>query len=53
MSKKGDDRITPLIKTMLALMVATVAGRSGKQNIGVEAGLTRNLRCRVKRMDCH
>lgn len=29
-----------------------VAGRSGKQNIGGEAGLTKNLQCRVKRVDC-
>lgn len=29
-----------------------VAGRSGKQNIGGEAGLAKNLQCRVKRVDC-
>lgn len=30
-----------------------VAGRSGKQNIGGESGLAKNLQCRVKRVDCH
>ncbi|MBX3325623.1 MAG: hypothetical protein U0223_06470 [Nitrospira sp.] len=29
-----------------------VAGRSGKQNIGGEAGLTKNLQCRVKSVSC-
>lgn len=29
-----------------------VAGRSGKQNIGGEAGLTKNLQCRVKQVSC-
>ena len=29
-----------------------VAGRSGKQNIGGEGGLTKNLQCRVKTVSC-
>ncbi|TKB89090.1 MAG: hypothetical protein E8D40_16150 [Nitrospira sp.] len=29
-----------------------VAGRSGRQNIGGEAGLTKNLQCRVKSVSC-
>lgn len=29
-----------------------VAGRSGKQNVGGESGLTKNLQCRVKSMSC-